>query len=215
MSIATNAPGDESEHHAAPQGWRRWLFSTNHKDIGTMYLVVSLIMLFLGGGMSMLIRAELFMPGIQLLQPDFYNNLVTNHALIMVFGAVMPAAAGMANWMIPMMIGAPDMALPRMNNTSFWFLVAAAVMLVVSMTVPLLPGGGTMVNTGWTLYPPLSVQVGMSMDFLIFTVHLLGISSILASINIIVTLLNCRAPGMTLMKMPVFCWSWLVTAFLL
>jgi cytochrome c oxidase subunit 1 len=215
MSIATKAPGNESEHHGTPQGWQRWLFSTNHKDIGTMYLVVSLIMLFLGGAMSMLIRVELFMPGIQLLQPDYYNNLVTNHALIMVFGAVMPAAAGMANWMIPMMIGAPDMALPRMNNTSFWFLVAAAVMLVVSMTVPLLPGGGTMVNTGWTLYPPLSVQVGMSMDFLIFTVHLLGISSILASINIIVTLLNCRAPGMTLMKMPIFCWSWLITAFLL
>jgi cytochrome c oxidase subunit 1 len=216
MSNTTMTHGHESgHHHGPPHGWRRWLLSTNHKDIGTMYLVFSFIMLLLGGTMAMLIRAELFMPGIQLLEPDFYNNLVTNHALIMVFGAVMPAAAGMANWMLPMMIGAPDMALPRMNNMSFWFLVAGGVMLVLSMVVPFLPGGGTPVNTGWTLYPPLSIQVGMSMDFLIFTVHLLGISSILASINIIVTIMNCRAPGMTLMKMPIFVWSWLVTAFLL
>jgi cytochrome c oxidase subunit 1 len=133
----------------------------------------------------------------------------------MIFGAVMPAAAGLANWMIPMMIGAPDMALPRMNNLSFWILPAAAIMLILSFVVPFFPGGGTQINTGWTLYPPLSIQVGMSMDFLIFAIHLLGISSVLASINIIVTLLNMRAPGMTLMKMPMFCWTWLVTAFLL
>jgi len=213
MSI--EAMTHESHEHRTPTGWRRWLCSTNHKDIGTMYMVFALIMLFLGGASAMAIRAELFSPGIQFFAPDLYNSLVTNHALIMVFGAVMPAAAGMANWMIPLMIGAPDMALPRMNNLSFWLLPAAAIMLVLSFVVPFFPGGGTMINTGWTLYPPLSVQVGMAMDFLIFTVHLLGISSILASINIIVTILNTRAPGMVLFKMPIFCWAWLITAFLL
>ncbi len=188
--MSTAALAHEAGHHGHPYGWRRWLFSTNHKDIGTMYLMFSLIMLFLGGASAMVIRAELFMPGIQLVDPDLYNNLLTNHALIMVFGAVMPAAAGLANWMIPMMIGAPDMALPRMNNLSFWILPAAATMLILSFLVPLFPGGGSQINTGWTLYPPLSVQVGMSMDFLIFAVHLLGISSILASINIIVDLIQ-------------------------
>ncbi len=201
--------------HGQPMGWRRWLYSTNHKDIGSMYLIFALIMLFLGGASAMVIRAELFMPGIQLVEPDLYNNLVTNHALIMIFGAVMPAAAGLANWMLPLMIGAPDMALPRLNNLSFWILPAAATLLLLSFVVPFFPGGGTQINTGWTIYPPLSVQVGMSMDFLIFAIHLLGISSVLASINIIVTIFNMRAPGMTLMQMPIFCWTWLVTAFLL
>ena len=215
MSTTTLAHDVAHDHHAYPKFWRRWLLSTNHKDIGTLYLLFALTMMFLGGASAMLIRAELFQPGIQLLQPDLYANLVTNHALIMIFGAVMPAAAGLANWMIPLMIGAPDMALPRMNNLSFWILPAAATMLILSFVVPFFPGGGTQINTGWTLYPPLSLQVGMSMDFLIFAIHLLGISSILASINIIVTLLNMRAPGMTLMKMPMFCWTWLVTAFLL
>ncbi len=205
----------EHEHHGAPAGWRRWLYSTNHKDIGTMYLVFALIMLFLGGISAMAIRAELMFPGLQLLDPDLYNNIVTNHALIMIFGAVMPAGAGIANWMIPLMIGAPDMALPRMNNLSFWILPAAGTMLMLSFLVPFFPGGGTQINTGWTIYPPLSTQVGMSMDFLIFAIHLLGISSVLASINIIVTIFNMRAPGMTLFKMPIFCWAWLVTAFLL
>jgi cytochrome c oxidase subunit I len=194
---------------------KRWLYSTNHKDIGTMYLIFALVMLFLGGAMAMLIRAELFMPGLQIVNPDFYNNMVTNHALIMVFGMVMPAAAGMANWMIPMMIGAPDMALPRMNNMSFWLLPAAAVMLVASMVVQFIPGTGTPVNTGWTIYPPLSIQSGLGMDLLIFTVHLLGISSIMASINIVTTILNMRAPGMNMMKMPLFVWSWLFTGLLL
>jgi len=214
MSYTTTL-NDEAHHDHTPTGWRRWLLSTNHKDIGTLYLLFALAMLFMGGASAMLIRAELFQPGIQLLDPDLYNNLVTNHALLMIFGAVMPAAAGLANWMIPLMIGAPDMALPRMNNLSFWILPAAGTMLILSFVVPFFPGGGTQINTGWTLYPPLSVQVGMSMDFLIFAIHLLGISSVLASINIIVTLLNMRAPGMTMMKMPIFCWTWLVTAFLL
>lgn len=213
--MSSETVAHEAEVHGPPLGWRRWVCSTNHKDIGTMYMVTALILLFLGGASAMVIRAELFMPGIQLVSPDLYNNLVTNHALVMVFGVVMPAAAGMANWMIPLMIGAPDMALPRMNNLSFWFLPAAVVMLVLSFIIPFFPGGGTMINTGWTMYPPLSIQVGMSMDFLIFTVHLLGISSILASINIIVTIFTARAPGMTWMKMPIFVWCWLVTAFLL
>lgn len=216
MSTAI-ASFDEHEqgHHGPPPGLQRWLYSTNHKDIGTMYLVFALVMLFLGGLSAMAIRSQLFMPGMNLIAPDLYLNIVTNHALLMIFGAVMPAAAGLANWMIPLMIGAPDMALPRINNFAFWLLPAAAVMLILSFAVPFLPGGGSQINTGWTLYPPLSTQVGMSMDFLIIAIHLLGIASILGSINIIVTIINMRAPGMTLMKMPLFCWTWLVTGFLL
>ena len=164
--------------------------------------------------MAMLIRAELFIPGLQLVEPNFYNNMVTNHALVMIFGAIMPAAAGMANWMIPMMIGAPDMALPRLNNLSFWLLPMAAIMLIMAMVVPFF-GGGAPVATGWTLYPPLSVQAGMGMDLTIFAIHTLGISSILASINIITTIINMRAPGMTWMKMPLFVWAWFFTALLL
>jgi cytochrome c oxidase subunit 1 len=128
----------------------------------------------------------------------------------MVFGAIMPAFVGFANWMIPMMIGASDMAFARMNNWSFWLLPPAAILLTASIFVP---GGAA--GTGWTLYPPLSVQMGMGMDMAIFAVHILGMSSIMGSINIITTILNMRTPGMTLMKMPLFCWTWLVTAFLL
>ena len=212
MSAVTH---DEHHHDEPPKGFKRWLYSTNHKDIGTMYLIFALVMLFLGGAMAMLIRAELYMPGLQILDPDLYNNLVTDHALIMIFGVVMPAAAGMANWMIPMMIGAPDMALPRMNNMSFWLLPAAAILLVSSLLVQFLPGTGVPVNTGWTLYPPLSVQVGLGMDLLIFTIHLLGISSIMASINIVTTILNMRAPGMKMMDMPLFVWAWFFTGLLL
>ncbi len=208
------ATHDDHDHHHAPTGWRRWVFSTNHKDIGTMYLFFALFMLFLGGAMAMVIRAELFSPGLQFVSPEFYNNMFTNHALIMIFGMVMPAAAGMANWMIPMMIGAPDMALPRLNNLSFWLLPAGATMLVLSIVAPWV-GGGMAVTAGWTLYPPISLQAGMSMDLLIFTIHLLGISSILASINIVTTILNMRAPGMTMMKMPLFVWAWFFTGVLL
>jgi cytochrome c oxidase subunit 1 len=199
-----------SAHHDHPTGLSRWLFTTNHKDIGTLYLWFSFIMFIVGGSMAMIIRAELFEPGLQFVSPDFFNQMTTVHALVMVFGAVMPAFVGLANWQLPLMIGAPDMALPRMNNWSFWLLPPAATLLMISLFVP---GGGP--AGGWTLYPPLSIQMGMGMDFTILTVHMLGISSILGSINVIATILNMRAPGMTLMKMPLFVWTWLITAFLL
>jgi cytochrome c oxidase subunit I len=198
------------EDHGAPKGWRRWLFATNHKDIGTMYLVFSLIMFFLGGAMAMVIRAELFQPGLQLVDPGFFNTMTTVHALIMVFGAVMPATVGLANWMLPLQVGAPDMALPRMNNFSFWLLVAAFSLLIISLFVP---GGGP--ASGWTLYPPLVIQTGDALPLAIFAIHLAGASSIMGSINIIVTIMNLRAPGMSLLKMPLFTWTWLITAYLL
>ncbi len=186
------------------------LFTTNHKDIGTLYLLFALAMFFLGGTMALIIRAELFQPGLQFVDPQFFNSMTTMHALIMVFGAVMPAYAGLANWMIPMMIGAQDMALPRMNNMSFWVLVFAILLLASTL---FMEGGAP--AAGWTLYPPLVLQGGDNLPFAVFAVHLLGLSSIMASINIIVTVLNMRAPGMTMMRMPMFCWTWLITAYLL
>jgi cytochrome c oxidase subunit 1 len=197
-------------HDEHPHGLSRWLFTTNHKDIGTLYLIFAFLMAIVGGLMSLVIRAELWQPGLQVVDPHFFNQMTTVHALVMVFGFVMPAFTGLANWQIPLMIGAPDMALPRLNNWSFWLLPPAAALLVISLFVP---GGGP--AGGWTLYPPLSVQAGMGMDFTILSVHLLGMSSILGSINIIATIINMRAPGMTLMKLPMFVWSWLITAFLL
>ncbi len=205
----------EGHHEAPPKGILRWVFTTNHKDIGTMYLVTALIMLLVGGAMILAVRAELFQPGLQLMQPDFYNQLITLHGLIMVFGAAMPAATGLANWMLPMMIGAPDMALPRLNNWSYWILPPAALLLVTPFILGIFGIGTGAVDTGWTLYAPLSVQTGWGMDFAIFAIHMLGASSILASINVIVTILNMRAPGMTLMKMPMFAWGFLMTAILL
>ncbi|MGH8665701.1 MAG: cytochrome c oxidase subunit I [Burkholderiales bacterium] len=199
---------DDHAHH--PTGLKRYLTTTNHKDIGTMYLWFAFSMFLVGGAMAMIIRAELFQPGLQITHPDFFNQMTSLHGLIMIFGAIMPAFVGFANWQIPMMIGAPDMAFPRLNNWSFWLLPPAASLLVVSMFVP-----GGAVAAGWTLYPPLTVQMGMGMDFAIFAIHIMGMSSILGSINIITTILNMRAPGMTLMKMPLFVWTWLITAYLL
>jgi len=196
--------------HHAPSGWRRWVYATNHKDIGTLYLVFSLTMLMLGGVLALLIRAELFQPGLQFVNPELFNQLTTMHGLIMVFGAIMPAFVGFANWMIPIQIGASDMAFARMNNFSFWLLIPAGVMLVATF---FMPGGAP--SGGWTIYAPLTLQMGPSMDVAIFGLHILGASSIMGSINIIVTILNMRAPGMPLMKMPMFCWTWLITAFLL
>jgi cytochrome c oxidase subunit 1 len=209
MSAVIDHPSHDHAHDT-PHGWRRWLFATNHKDIGTMYLIFSFVMLIEGGILALMLRAELFQPGLQLFAPEFFNQLTTMHGLIMVFGAIMPAFVGFANWLIPMQIGASDMAFARMNNFSFWLLPPAALMLTLSFFVP---GGAT--AAGWTLYAPLSIQMGPGMDLAIFAMHIMGASSIMGSINIIVTILNMRAPGMTLMKMPMFSWTWLITAYLL
>ena len=199
---------DDHAHH--PTGITRWLTTTNHKDIGTMYLWFSFTMFLIGGALALGIRAELFQPGLQFWRPEFFNQLTTMHGIIMVFGAIMPAFVGFANWLIPMQVGAPDMAFARMNNWSFWLLPAAASLLIISF---FMPGGAT--AAGWTLYAPLSVQMGSGMDLAIFALHIMGASSIMGSINIVTTILNMRAPGMTLMKMPMFVWTWLITAYLL
>ena len=208
--MSTIAHANHDHHDHKPTGIKRWLFSTNHKDIGTMYLVFSLIMFFIGGSMAMIIRAELFQPGLQFVDPQFYNSMVTVHALVMIFGAVMPAGVGLANWMIPIMIGAPDMALPRMNNMSFWIMPFAFALLLGTLFME----GGAPAG-GWTMYPPLVLQTGKAFPYLIFAVHFLGISSIMGAINIIATVFNMRAPGMTLMRLPLFVWTWVITAFLL
>jgi len=202
---------DHDDHDHKPHGfWGRWLTTTNHKDIGTLYLVFSGIMFFIGGSFAMLIRAELFKPGLQFLDPALFNTMTTMHALVMIFGAVMPGFVGLANWMIPMQVGAPDMALPRMNNFSFWILPFAFTLLLATLFVP----GGALAG-GWTLYPPLSLQTGDALPMAIFAVHLMGASSIMGAINVIVTIMNMRAPGMTLLRMPLFVWTWLITAYLL
>jgi cytochrome c oxidase subunit 1 len=206
---------DAHDHGHQPSFFQRWFYSTNHKDIGTLYLLFSLLMFFVGGAMAMLIRAELFQPGLQFFAPEFFNQMATTHALVMIFGAVMPAFVGLANWMVPMMIGAPDMALPRMNNWSFWILPFAFTLLLVPLILEGFGIGGGGPAGGWTLYPPLSLQGGNNLAFAIFAIHLLGVSSIMGAINIIATILNMRAPGVDLLKMPVFVWTWLITAFLL
>jgi cytochrome c oxidase subunit 1 len=208
MSTATATHDDHHDHH--PTGIVRWLTTTNHKDIGTLYLVFSLIMFLVGGSMALVIRAELFQPGLQVVDPGFFNQMTTMHALIMVFGAVMPAFVGLANWMVPLMVGAPDMALPRLNNWSFWILPFAFTLLGMTL---FFDGGAP--AAGWTMYPPLVLQTGDAFPFLIFAVHMMGISSVLGAINIIVTIMNMRAPGMGLLKMPLFVWTWLITAYLL
>ncbi|MBZ0071561.1 MAG: cytochrome c oxidase subunit I [Thiohalobacteraceae bacterium] len=208
--MSTAAAVHDAHGHAPARGLSRWLFTTNHKDIGTLYLLFSLLMFFVGGSMAMVIRAELFQPGLQVVEPMFFNSMTTMHGLVMIFGAIMPAFVGLANWLIPMMIGAPDMALPRMNNWSFWILPFAFAILLSTL---FMAGGGP--AGGWTMYPPLMLQTGNAFPFVIFAIHLMGISSVMGAINIVVTILNMRAPGMTLMKMPMFVWSWLITAYLL
>ena len=219
-----------------PGFFTRWFMSTNHKDIGTLYIIFSITAALIGGGFSMLMRMELQEPGVQFLTDaagdpdgDLWNMIITAHGLIMVFFVVMPGLiGGFGNWFVPLLIGAPDMAFPRLNNISFWLIVPAFLLLLGSALVDAEVFGGQLdrigdlfgqgAATGWTVYPPLSSKLGhpgMAVDMAIFALHLAGISSILGAANIITTIFNMRAPGMTLHKMPLFVWALLITSFLL
>ena len=219
MADATHAHVD---HHDEPGFFTRWFMSTNHKDIGILYLVTAAFVGLVAVAFSMYMRLELMQPGVQYMLLDgepnghLWNVLITGHGVLMMFFVVIPALfGGFGNYFMPLMIGAPDMAFPRLNNLSYWLYVAGSTLAVLSV---LAPGGDGLTGTGvgWVLYPPLSsTETGMSMDLAIFAVHLSGASSILGAINMITTFMNMRAPGMTLHKVPLFAWSIMVTAFMI
>ncbi|OYZ75176.1 MAG: cytochrome c oxidase subunit I, partial [Rhizobiales bacterium 24-66-13] len=218
--MATEAIAHDAAHaEHNPTGWKRWVFSTNNKDIGIMYLIFAIVAGIVGGALSIGIRMELMEPGLQYFKnPQTFNVFTTGHGLIMIFFMVMPALiGGFGNYFIPLMIGAPDTAFPRINNIAFWLMPPAFGLAIISLFVEGAAGSNGF-GGGWTIYPPLSSKLGHpgpAMDLLIFALHLAGASSILGAINLITTIFNMRAPGMTLHKMPLFAWAQLITAFLL
>lgn len=219
MGGTASAPVSHSSHQDKRNFFTRWFCSTNHKDIGILYIFTAAIFGIISIAFTMYMRLELMESGVQYMTTadgapdgDLWNVLITGHGVLMMFFVVIPALfGGFGNYFLPLHIGAPDVAFPRLNNVSYWLFLAGGVCALLSTFV----AGGAAV--GWVLYPPLSTSgtPSMAVDFAIFALHISGASSILGSINLITTFLNMRAPGMGLFKVPLFPWSIVITAFLL